>query len=93
VAPSIVSTIQNNLASILPTLMNGYFDELYIYDSERDPMKPAVVGRLQQGQNGMELAILDPRLFRYVFTDRVGPDGKTIDIRRTKTIPLTRTPQ
>ena len=89
VAPNIVRTIQNNLSQILPNLMSGgYLDELYIYDSEKDPMKPIVVGRLQQGASGLELAVLDPRLFRYIFTDRVGPDGKPIDIRKTKTIPI-----
>jgi ADP-ribose pyrophosphatase YjhB (NUDIX family) len=94
VAPTIVRTIQNNLSQILPDLMSGgYFDELYIYDSERDPMKPVMVGRLQQGASGLELAIMDPRLFRYIFTDRVGPDDKPIDIRRTKTIPIGRKPQ
>lgn len=91
VMPGIISTIQSNLSDLLPNLMSGgYFDEVYIYDSERDPMRPTVVGRMQQGATGLELAVLDPRLFRYIFQDRVDQFGKPIDVRKTKIIPIRR---
>lgn len=87
----IVTTIQWNVMQMLPNFMGRQlFDELYIWDTEKDPAKPLLVGQLLLGQPGQPqiLQIKHPYLFRYLFKDRVGPDGDKLEPRKTQSITM-----
>jgi len=91
VPPYIVSQIQWNLMQMIPDFMaRQLFDELYIWDSEKDPAKPQLVGQLLLGQQGQPstLEVKHPYLFRYLFQDRTAPDGGKIEPRKTKIITI-----
>ena len=91
VPSNIVTTIQWNVMQMLPNFIGRQlFDELYIWDTEKDPAKPLLVGQLLLGQPGQPqmLQIKHPYLFRYLLKDRVGPDGATLEPRKTQSITI-----
>jgi len=87
----IVSTIQWNLKQMIPDFIGRQlFDELYIWDTEKDPERPQLVGQVLLGQQGQPstLEVKHPYLFRYLFEDRTAPDGGKIEPRKTKVITI-----
>lgn len=91
VPAGIVSTIQWNVMQMLPGFMGQQlFDELYIWDTEKDPAKPILLGQLMLDQPGQPqvLQVKHPYLFRYLFRDRVGPDGDKLEPRKTQAITI-----
>jgi len=91
VPEGIVEQIQWNLQQILPIIIERQlFDELYIWDSEKDPTKPLLVGQMLLGQLGAPqiLQIKHPYLLRYLYKDRTAPDGSKIEVRKTQTITI-----
>jgi len=88
---SVVETIQRNLQNLVPEILKRQlFDELYIWDSEKDPSKPMLVGQMLLGELGQPqvLQIKHPYLLRYLFTSRIAPDGSKIEARKTQTITI-----
>lgn len=91
VPASIVDTMHRNLVSMIPDMIaSQLFDELYIWDSEKDVNKPLLIGQVEAGVSGQpsNLLVKHPYLFRYFYTDRVAPDGGKIEPRRTTIITI-----
>lgn len=93
VPPWIVKQIQWNLTQMLPDFIaRGAFDELYIWDTEKDVTKPLLVGQMSASEQGQPaiLQLKHPYLLRYLFRDRVAPDGGKIEPRKTTAITIPR---
>lgn len=88
---NVVETIQRNLQELVPAILKRQlFDELYIWDSEKDPSKPQLIGQMLLGELGQPqvLQVKHPYLFRYIFKSRIAPDGSKIEVRKTQTITI-----